>query len=263
MNNLLKYEFRKLFRNPLFYILFGVMVAFVLLQAFSYKLINDVMMPLFESVENADESQDFILSQMSITASNFYMQCLTQSYCVMIVAVFTAIFALSDNSGPIKNIVARGYTRTQVHLSKYTVSLFVALTYAILIVLLSYPLTAAILGKMNDLPENAALLLFGQILSVAALHSVFFAVDVAINKTVLAVFANILAPSIITLILSLIDIAIDAQEITVRSFWVDSLLSTFTGNPSATLIGISFAMIAVYICGGIFLGLTFAKKKQY
>ena len=272
MRNLLTYEFRKLFRNPLFYILFGVMVAMIAIQAISYRVVNDLLVPVIEGAADEDNA---LINMMTLSASQLYMQCLNQSQGVTVIAVFTALLALSDNSGPIKNVLSRGYSRTQVFFSKYLCSLAAAMMYSILIIAVSYPLIGAIMSMPNDLPDNAFVLLLGQVVAVAATHAVFYMVSVLLGNIVGSIFANILGPSLLGLVFALIDVIaqLGDKEVTVSSFWVGNLLNSFACTtdsftmqfitPTNTQMIIAFAMSAVYIALGIFLGNLFANKKQY
>ena len=271
MRNLLKYEFRKLFRNPLFYILFGVMVFMIVIQTATYRIMNDLVAPLMEGIDEQNE----VISVMTASSNQLFMQCLNQSQGVMVIAIFTVILALSDNGGPIKNVISRGFTRTQVFFSKYLCSLAAAMLYSVLIIALSYPIIGVIMSWPTDLPDNAILLLVGQVLAMVAMHSVFYMIAVLIGNIVGAIFANVLGPSVVALVLALVDAAaqISDKEVNVSSFWVGNLLNAFACTtdtftmqyvtPGTTQLIIAFAMIAVYVALGIVLGTFIAKKKQY
>ena len=258
MKNLIVFEFRKLLKNPLFYILSGAMLAMTVFTAGTYRL-------LAEAMDLFGEGQSFgNIPGMITSGSAFYLKALSESESVSIAAIFICIFALSDNNGPIKTVISKGYDRVSVFFSKYIVSLVAVLIQTIAVLVFAYPTSLVIFGSVTGLPDNVALILFGQILSVVATHAVFFAVATATGKTVIAILVNVLVPSIIAALLALLDAAIGLTDVTIAQFWIGSLISPFsvTGATTEALV-ISFVMCAVYTAAGITVGVLFAKKKQY
>ena len=103
MKNLLKLEFRKLKTRKSFYICIAVMVGMFAISTFT---INGLI--------NPDFSEDLGLSGI-----NSLIGALSSSSFTMISGIFVALFVCEDyTSQTVKNIYAKGYSRTKVYLSK-------------------------------------------------------------------------------------------------------------------------------------------------
>ena len=257
MKNLLKFELRKLVKNPLFYILMGVIVALIAISAVSFKVVS-TMLP-----KNTEEAPNELILALSVSSSDFFMQTLSQSNFTLIIAIFATILAISDDKGFAKNVISRGYSREKVFLSRYLVSL---LSTAILLLVAfgsSYPVANLILGATDALPEHAFLLVLGQCLSAFAIGTVYFLIATLVNNIALGIIISVIAPSIVTLILGIIDAIAKLQTVKVTTFWVDSFIGTFSSVPTTAQTIITIVMAAVYIALGIVLGLIVSKKKQY
>ena len=259
MRDLLKFEFRKLSKNLLFYILGGVLIAMTLLSAVLTRVLLDTMHAF------GDDSDAFAqVGGLALSASTYFLQGLYQSQITLILAVFVCLFALRDNNGPIKTVISKGYSREKVFFAKYLVSLSAALFYAVASISLSYPIALLVFGEMGELPSNIWLLLLGQVLSVAAMQSVYFSVAYSIGKTPLAMLSCIILPTVVALICQLIDGFANTSEITVSQFWLGSLLNSFSyPNTSDSGLIISFSMGGAYIAASIVVGALISKKKQY
>ena len=114
MKKLLTLEFRKLSRQKSFYVCGALAVAFVFLSAALTKLI----------VQNSEDATMTLPSAVDTLAS-----ALQGANATLLIGIFTALFVCGDHSdGTIKNIYAKGYTRTSVYFAKFAVVIAAAYT---------------------------------------------------------------------------------------------------------------------------------------
>ena len=102
MNNLIKFEFRKLFKSKSFYICLLICIGLVLLSGLTTKI-------MVESREVIDLPSKYSMLQGAVSFGNI----------TLISAIYTALFVCEDeSSNTLKNIYAKGYTRGNVFISK-------------------------------------------------------------------------------------------------------------------------------------------------
>ncbi len=248
MGKLIKFEFRKLFKAKSFFICMAICVCLVLLSGLTTKVI----------VENSNGEI------ASPSKYNLLQSAIGSSSITLIAAIFTALFVCEDDSsGTIKNIYARGYSRTNVFISKYIVSLF-----AILIFTLVSMIAAYFFGQSNYPNEttsipNLLLVIIGQILLIIAYHSIFFAISSKVGKTGSSIAFNIVGPLFINMALTMIDAFLKLENFKLSSYWIESLLSSLqqtsvTNQNILTCIIMGIIYSFVFICVGLFLN----KKKE-
>ena len=165
MGKLLKFEFRKLLRSKILYIILGISVVFVIMNALVLVLLDNIMREI--DVE--------LIS--SYSAYGFTKGALTNSF-VTIAGVFVAIYATEDfTHGTCKNVIAKGYKRLQVYFSKYIVSLIAIIAIAILCVAASLGMGLALfVNDFGSIADNVPVIIIGQLLCVIVFHSMFFTI---------------------------------------------------------------------------------------
>ena len=104
MKKLISFEIRKLLKSKYFYIITAISVIFILLSGLTNKAISDAL------IANGETVQPY-------SSYLFTKGALGGTY-TMFIAIFVALFATEDSaSGTLKNIFAKGYTRSQVYFS--------------------------------------------------------------------------------------------------------------------------------------------------
>ena len=104
MRKLLRFEFRKLFRQKSFYSCNILLLIFIFLSAVISKVV----------VDNAEE-----LTVPLPTTFEMVRSALQGGNVILILGVFTALFVCSDyTDGTMKNIYDKGYGRTNVYFSE-------------------------------------------------------------------------------------------------------------------------------------------------
>lgn len=249
MGKLLKFEFRKLSKSKSFYICLFLSLGMLLISAFSAK-----------SLLGNSESGGFVYP-----LADFVRDTLSNGNVVLLTGIFVAIFLCEDDScGTIKNIYAKGYSREKVFFAKYIASLAGVMVIVLLDFLVSYLYSLAYFDTTAD-KGNLVVDIIGQIAVILAYHAIYVAISVWLKKTGGAVAFNIVGPSLVSLILTMIDIALKdrIKNFLFGNYWVQSLLYNFlTANPSTSAIVTGFVGSAIYIALAIALGLFVSKKKE-
>ena len=176
MLQLIKFEFRKIFRSKYMYIIFGIGLLMTLLTVPMIRLLNNIMEEI---------------GQPTTPYSGYYAgkSALTTAFALM-AGIFVGIFACEDFAqGTNKNIIGKGYNRLSLFYSKYLVSLILTVGYALLSILLSLGLGYAIYGDGGmSVDDNVAVIFICQLVCVIAYHAFFFAVSALTSATVFPFF---------------------------------------------------------------------------
>ena len=252
MLKLIKFEFRKIFRSKYMYIIFGIGLALTLLAVPMVNLVN--MMAE-------------MTGEPTIPYSGYYAgkSALTSMFALM-TGIFIGIFACEDFSkGTNRNIIAKGYHRLSLFYSKYLVSLILCIGYALITVLLSLGLGYAIYGNGGmTIDDNVFVIFICQLVCVIGYHAFFFAVSYSLGRTAPAIAINIVVPSALELIITIIDILIKSDEFLLSNFVIDGALANLSATYTNTSIILpSMLVIVGYIALSNGLGILVASKKQF
>lgn len=251
MEKLLKFEYRKLFKSKLFYVCMCISCVVILIGGMSVK----------------QTQIDLETGKCVCSLSEFMLEALSFGLTTYIIGIFTAKFICEDDSfGTLKNIYARGYSRTNVFFAKYIVSLS-----AVLMIMIAELLVALLFGLVNFLVDlnNSKLILclFGQLVVMVAYHSLFTMVSVCVKKTGGAIAINLIGVSLVTTAVTLVDVYLHYKEIVTKFFfsnyWIESLLSYFENiKISTNNIIIGFVGAICYTAVGICISYFVSRKKE-
>lgn len=203
MGNMLKFELRRLLKKPVFYIMLGLCVGVAIFYVFSTR---ENMNYMIENMKKSWVKEHFVeyLSPQRLVLSNFWLMLPS------VLAIFTAIFVCEDRArGTIKNIYARGYSRTNVFFSKFIVSSAVsAVLYLLVVGALYISGTIAFLTAPFDVSPQTVkgfwLLVLGRLLLILAANAGYFMVSEFIGgNTGFSIASNMFAPSVMNGILYL------------------------------------------------------------
>ena len=212
MGNMLKFECRRLFKKPSFYVCLGLCAVFTILTIMvSRANFNDMLKYYSSSV--GDEYSYYSLENMKETfAKNFspHMLALNNTGISMmstIMAIFMGIFVCEDRvRGTIKNIYARGYSRTDVFLAKFIVASVTAALIFTAITLVAYIsgwiMFATKPFAVEPLKVNGIwLLILGKFVAILGVTALYFMLSELIGTTGFSIAANIFLPSIASAVL--------------------------------------------------------------
>lgn len=238
MGKLINFEFRKLFSHKSFYICLLVTAGLIVITSLTMKLLA-----------GADYAPDWLNGM-----SGFY----TDAMLTLILGIFTAIYVSEDAAGgTIKNIYARGFSRTQIYFSKYIVSSVSVLIFC------AFDLAAEVIcgivmgGKAGETTSMFIPDLIGSILMILVINTVFFFISYITGKSGAGIAINIVISQIVGLILPLGDIALKLEKFSLSDFWVDGILRNAANAETVSVLSknIAYGLVwfAIITIAGVYI----------
>lgn len=258
MGKLFRFEIRKVFRTPAFYLFISLLSIVLFLVALGNR-------SLFDHAEQMRTTSGFAFSL------NAFTNCLF----VYVIAVYVAIFFCQDvHLGTIKNIYGKGFSRAQVFFTKYLTSLAIVLFMAGTIYALSLAFGFAFLGRLTTLPDRYGQIILCQFLTIIGYHAIYTLLTVSIPRLAAAMPLNVLAPLAILLILVIIDDQFyDYENMTatveLSKYWIANFFERLTYSVSdeplnvarETLLTVSIGSIS-YTVISVVLAFFIHRKKD-
>ena len=252
MGNLLNFEFRKLVRQKSFYICNLVLVVLIFLSAFMTKA-------LFDNMEE--------ITQPLPTAVGMVQTALSGGNAALIIGIFVALFASEDyTDGTMKNIYAKGYSRTQVYGAKLVSVAFFSLTACLVSFAGSFAAGAVFFEIGSGLDIHTLLVLLTQtIVMVLGYTALFFAISMILKKTGSAIAGCIVAPMLISLLFGMADSFLQNDKFKFADYWLDGLFSSITQSASAVtneamLTAAAVSVVYAVICTAV--GVNIVKRQE-
>ena len=245
MNKLVKFELRNLFKQKSFLICLLISTSLIIIGILASNFLNKM-------AEQAGET-DILLG---VNAFDSFMGYVAGGNLGLLLAISISIyFGAEASDGTIKNIIAKGYKRSEFFISKVICAVFMTLVFIITGLIFNY-LMCMIMGI--DL-GSFDIYKFGCVsLAVIAEAIMFSSLSFIIFKTGANIVANICIPMLFPLSLSLLDVLLKLK-IKLSDFWIENTFGLFI-NSSKFLF-----MIIVSICYIIIfsvLGITLTKRKE-
>lgn len=214
MNKLLRFENRKLFQRVSLYILLGVALLMVLFNV----LIPNVVNNFFDDIEDAGDMLSAFGLAPNNTADIFIVKALVSGEVATILAVLIALIFTTDYfNRTIKNILSRGYTRTQVYFAKLIVCEGVALCVSVLCMLFAW-LMGTVLYAPSALSFGQLFpVLAAQMAVVAGLCAFFVLLSTRMKNAGGALAIGIVAVEFVPLLTQVIDLLLADKDIAFRS----------------------------------------------
>jgi len=238
MIKLLQFEWRKLWRQKSLYICFGFGLLIILLTILSLKIYG-ILEP----------------------ACNMMYMILNSGF-VAFLGIFVALFICQDyNQQTIKNIYARGYSRSAVFFSKYLISLFVTVFMALVYLLFTF-LCSVILGSsVGSLAGWQWGVMALQFWTLIGFHAMFFGMSMMIGKIGGSVALNLVGINfafvILELIFSVLEIDFKIQNFNLQNLFT-ALFDTifYLAMPTKLLLRAIFLPLSysvIFITAGWFV----------
>lgn len=243
MMRLFKFEFYKLIRTRSYYICIGIMMLLTALSAYLQVLLKDQLGTL----------------AVDMTRLSCVMTALSNSSVSMMLGIFISLFVCEDYStGTIRTILARGYSRFDIYVSK-----LVAVIAASLVMAIAAILFACVVGVFFFIGDEVSFggeqikILLTQLVVVIAFASLFYSIATMLQKTGTSIAFCVVIPMMLTLLLQVLDAAFIEEEIVVSRYWLEGLLSIASGvtvkaHDLTEAFLCSLAYIAVSLVGGWF-----------
>lgn len=237
MGQLFRFEFRKLFRQKSFYICGCVLIGLILLTAVTLNMIYSLSQGNMEAggVTVSASDDGFLYTGIymlvgAVSSSNF----------TIVLAVFLSLFVCSDyTNGTLKNIIARGYSRTRIYAVKYMVSLAATTFYTIVCWLTGFLAGTAFweVGSLSGTTGDLVTTLLLQLLGNFAYTSLFFLIAVLFKKTGGSIAVGIIGPLVLSMIISLADTLTHKKSFDFADYWLDNcMVETATDLMASNMI---------------------------
>lgn len=271
MKQLLKFEMRKLFRARVLYICLGIMVLLLLIFAGTNKLIDSAIYGFYEEGEeyspedfytsSDDEVSGNMVNSMGISPGannglNRMLGSLSNVYVIMVLGVFAAVFICGDfGNNVVKNIITKGYTRTEIYFSKYIITLAVSLAFSLIAMLVSFLCGTFMWNIGSGWSAKVILLIVLQLISVAAYSSLFVFLAAWLKRVGTTLAACIAIPIAMPLILGLLELLLIKSEIIFSNYWLAgnfTLLSEITASSKDIFTALICSLVYLIIftsCG--------------
>lgn len=240
MGKLLKLEFRKLRKQKSFYICTALMLALLLFSAVTMK--------------QAYIGAGAAFAENALSACSF----------LMFAGIVTALLVCDDyEQQTIKNIYARGYSRSQVYFSKF-ISVFLAVTAMFALVELGAILLGCFYFGVEDGTGFRWLgTIAAQYAACMANVSFYFVVSATLRKNGAAIAGVLVAPTLVSMALGLADSLLKSETVVLANWWVAALPAAFSGQTAeagrfAGCFLASLLYIPFFVLGGRF----FQKKLE-
>lgn len=181
----------------------------------------------------------------------------------MILGIFTALYVCDDyTNDTLKNIYAKGYSRQNVYLSKYIMSILVAIVMSLITIAVTLIL-CSINGAIIDLDFSIMKSIFPQIILVVAYQSIYFGVAMIFGHVGGSIAFNLIGPSLVITTLTLITSILKIESFNISSFWLESSFNSLTVyNPANDIVTKGIIMGIVYAAIFCVSGLFLTKKKE-
>ena len=184
MINLFKFEWRKLWQSKSLYIIFSIGFLSIIATLLVAKMVTDIF-------------------NVSANATAYILTAIPGSSIASLLGVYAAIYACTDFSQhTIKNVYARGYSRSAVYFTKYLVSLGVTMAVGIIYILFTFVFALMLGNYAGSIDSYMWGKLALQFWVLFGMHGLFFGISMMIGKMAGSLIVNIVG---ITLAFALIN----------------------------------------------------------
>ena len=240
MNRLNKFNIHNLFKQKSFYVCTIVLIMFSILTIVAEVLTTKFLLhkPIVLN------SNDTVINFVSSGQFELY------------IAIFIALFYTLDvSNGTMKNIIARGFSRKNVFISKFITIMIGVTVMFVLSFILAYIVTFFIGGKIVMLNGDILSKIGINYLNLIGIASVYTLISSIVSKAsgalVACILTNFLAPTVLFALDALLKLKINFS---ISKYWI----SNATNNKGVTAIIICVAYIVIsYI-----LGIIISKRKE-
>ncbi|MBQ6075185.1 MAG: ABC transporter permease subunit [Lachnospiraceae bacterium] len=221
MGKLLRFEFRKLFRQPSLYICLAVTAVLVFLSVYAIYSMEQLVMQDFSSVGSLSPSELAMLAGITnASGRGQLLKALTSDNVTMILGIFTALYVCSDYTGKTaKNIIGRGYTRAGWLTAKMTGAACACLLFSAAAMGTAYA-AGTLFWEAGSVRSSDILLLLVQLLVMLGYTATFVFWSVLLRSSGGAIALNIIIPLILGLLLLVLDYLIFDDNGTLSNYWL-------------------------------------------
>lgn len=260
MGRLVKFELSKLKKQKSLFICTGVMVITLFLNVLT--LWGMIKLQAIMAAPELGAGGDNIMALLGGDFITTVLQAANNGSLAMIGGVVIAIFVCSEYSqGTIKNIVARGYSRTKIYFAKFiAVSVMISAMYLVAIIF------GALFGLLffgfsspADMSWIGSLVV--QLIASIALGAFAFFMSAVFKKMAPAIILILVIPTVLQLILLLFDVFAGTN---ISDYWISSVYSSLctVGLPVDRIL-ISLGVSVAYVAAFVTSGWALSRKSSY
>ena len=252
MKQLLRFEFRKLFRSKAFYVCVAISIAFILLTVLIVKAME-------VELKKVDPNYDTVYTSLSLIKGVF-----SNGQISILGGIMISILVCEDfTSDTLKNVYARGYSRQSVFGAKLIVSLVAYMIMFFAGVLLSLISGAVLFDGFGTAGANYVGAFIATILLVLAYFSIFFTISYLSRKLSLAITFCIIAPLGVSLLLSLGDVLVaKLGDFKLTDYWIDGRLTQMSQYDVSGGNIIGAVIISLVVIAGMTLLISLVNRKR-
>ncbi len=257
MASLIRFELHKLFRQKSFYVCLSILLALTILNVLIGNQSPNTIVLLIQIMTNQNNPTGIDLALSSVN----------NSYFTTVIGIFVALFVCDDYSfHTIKNVIARGFTRTQIYFAKFIACLVGALIAYCSAIIVSFGLGSAIYG-VGNITGDYFLMFATQIAVCFAVTVIVFSLSITLKSKAGSIVLFVLGSTFIDLALSLADIFFQSKEIdlSLSPYWITRMLadtSTLVNGLDGKRLAICLVCAAVYSAVFLTLGWVFTRKSE-
>ena len=220
MTDLLRLEFRRLFRAKSFYICLVIALAMIVISAAATKMLLNMAATSEEYAGVAEAAA------LQLPTSFSMLKSVPSSSLTTILAIFISIFVTEDYSSDIiKNVYSKGNSRDEVFFSKCISTFAAGLMMILVCALFSFAMGKALFGKVGTMGKNYVGSLSAELVVLLAYVAIYFAVAISVKKTGASIAASIIGPLLVGLLLTLGNAALKSDKISLSDYWLEGRLT--------------------------------------
>ena len=240
MERLRKFQLHNLFKQKSFYVCMSVILGLAALMTISSTLLSNLT-----NVKTAKLDSNVTL--LSFINPGHFDTLLT-----IFVALF---FTLDVSNGTMKNIIARGFSRKQVFITKYMATIVGVTIMFIASFVFSYLICIIVGGNLIALDGDTLSKVAVYYVNILGLTSLYSLISTITSKSSGALVACLLTSFLAPSILTLIDVLLKLKKgFTISKFWIAN------ASNNETMIAIIIGL--VYIVIAIIVGIIISKRKE-
>lgn len=248
MNNLVKFELRNILKQKSFIICLIISSALVIIGILASNFLNKMAAQA--------GAPDLLLG---VNAFDSLIGYLSGGNITLLLAIVIAIyFGSSSSDGTIKNIIAKGYSRSEFFISKVIGIVIASLIFIITATIFNYIFCAIMNIHIDGLSISQLSKLGCVSLAIIAESIMFCSLSFIIFKTSANIVANICIPLLLPLALTLIDV-LAKLKISIADFWIENTATLVTNNSKLILV---LTVSICYIIIFSILGIILTKRKE-
>lgn len=259
MKKLFRFELHKLFRMKSLYICMAVIAGIMFISALAINVVSGLP---GNELKAAGLTVSGTSNDAELNSIYFLTSAISGCNIGIFLAITVALFVCLDyTSGAMKTIVAKGFSRTKIFIAKYIVALIIGILFSIIAMLTGFGFGGVFFSFTGNGNMSIIINLLLQTLTVLADTSAYFFLAICFKKLGASIAIGVIAPSVISLLLNLIDLLIGSEDFRASAYWTSTCLSSLLNVSVMPETMIRCAVISI-VWMSVFGVLSFAMSQK-